>query len=75
MLEQFCFVFRCVNVFFFCVMFFFCADKNVSRGVIAAIVVVIVVIIVLIYVGMFMFKRRKKKQDIQLSSELLKLVL
>ncbi|XP_013694334.1 uncharacterized protein LOC106398301 [Brassica napus] len=44
-------------------------DKNVSRGVIAAIVVVIVVIIVLIYVGMFMFKRRKKKQDIQLSTE------
>lgn len=54
---------------------FFCADNNVSRGVIAAIVVVIVVIIVLIYVGMFMFKRRKKKQDIQLSSELLQLVL
>ncbi|CAN6879349.1 unnamed protein product [Brassica oleracea] len=44
-------------------------DNNVSRGVIAAIVVVIVVIIVLIYVGMFMFKRRKKKQDIQLSTE------
>ncbi|KAJ4899673.1 cysteine-rich receptor-like protein kinase 17 [Raphanus sativus] len=45
------------------------SDKNISRGVVAAIVVVIVVIIVLISVGMFMFKRRKKKQDIQLSTE------